>query len=251
MDYRLIAFDLDDTLAPSKGELPSEMGAALTRLLTCCPVGVISGGNFEQFQTQLLEGLDAPESLLQRLHLMPTCGTRYYKRVDGEWKLIYAHDLPAAQKAAAMTSLESRAKELGLWETDTWGPVIEDRNSQITFSALGQQAPVEAKRAWDPDGSKKIALAQAVAADVPDLEVRGGGSTSVDITQKGVDKAYGMNRLMEATGIAKDEILFVGDRLDPEGNDYPVRAGGWPTAEVGGWQDTVRLVERLVAAEES
>ena len=94
------------------------------------------------------------------------------------------------------------------------GTILEDRGSQITFSALGQEAPLDAKRAWDPTGEKKAALRDAVAPLLPDLEVRSGGSTSVDITLKGVDKAYGMKRLAEMTGIALEEMIFVGDRLD-------------------------------------
>ena len=66
-------------------------------------------------------------------------------------------------------------RELGLWEENPWGNIIEDRGSQITFSALGQEAPLDAKRAWDPDGTKKAALRDAVQPDVPELDVRGGG----------------------------------------------------------------------------
>jgi hypothetical protein len=55
------------------------------------------------------------------------------------------------------------------------GDIIEDRGSQITFSALAQAAPPEAKYAWDPDGSKKRKLRDYAAARLADLEVRGGG----------------------------------------------------------------------------
>ena len=38
------------------------------------------------------------------------------------------------------------------------GEVIEDRDTQITFSALGQDATPEDKYAWDPDNEKKLAI---------------------------------------------------------------------------------------------
>ena len=104
----------------------------------------------------------------------------------------------------------------------------DPRESQITFSALGQEAPLDAKRAWDPTGAKKGRLRDAVAARLPEFEVRSGGSTSVDITVKGVDKAYGMTRLSDQTAIPLSDMLFVGDRLDTDGNDYPVKALGCP-----------------------
>ena len=86
-----------------------------------------------------------------------------------------------------------------------------------------------------------------MARHLPDLEVRSGGSTSVDITLKGVDKAYGMKALSEQTGIALEDMLFVGDRLDPDGNDYPVKAIGVPCHAVTGWEDTAAFVADLAA----
>src|SRR5690606_23140707 len=139
---------------------------------------------------------------------------------------VYAHDLSAEEKAAALRALREEAERLGLWEQDPWGDILEDRGSQITFSALGQQAPGDAKHAWDPSGQKRLRLREAVAARLPDLEVRAGGSTSIDITRAGIDKAYGMTALVEHTGIPIEDMLFYGDRLDEGGNDYPVLALG-------------------------
>jgi hypothetical protein len=146
-----------------------------------------------------------------------------------------------------MAAVEQEARRLGLWAAETWGPPLEDRGSQITYSALGQQAPLDAKRAWDPTGEKKNTLRAAVQALLPDLEVRSGGSTSVDITRRGIDKAYGMQRLRDVTGIPFDETLFVGDRLDPDGNDYPVKALGVPSRAVEGWEETVEVIDGVVA----
>lgn len=244
---RLVAFDLDDTLAPSKSALEAPMLDALTQLLEVAEVCVISGGQISQFRTQLIDALGhLDEEHLTRLHLMPTCGTQYWLRQEGEWREQYAENLTPEQIREAFESLEKRARELGVWEEETWGPILEDRGSQVTFSALGQSAPVDAKKAWDPDGAKKNALAAAVAKDLPELEVRSGGSTSVDITRRGIDKAYGMTRLVELTGIPVSDMLFVGDRLDEQGNDYPVLSTGVRAHAVHGWEDTEVLVRRVV-----
>lgn len=250
----LVAFDLDDTLAPSKSPVPAPMAAALRALLDVVPVCIISGGRFEQFRDQVLTHLGAADDELVRLHLMPTCGTRYYTHATGRtadgsegWELVYANDLTPEQVRESFAVVEAEARRLGLWEERPWGPILEDRGSQITFSALGQEAPLDAKKAWDPTGEKKGRLRDAVAPHLPDLEVRSGGSTSVDITLKGVDKAYGMRRLAEVTGIATQDMLFVGDRLDRAGNDYPVRAIGVPCHAVTGWEDTAEYVNALAA----
>ncbi|NMM16912.1 MAG: HAD-IIB family hydrolase [Cellulomonas sp.] len=244
---RLVAFDLDDTLAPSKSPLDPRMADLLVRLLDVVEVCVISGGQFGQFQMQVVDRLGAATpAQLARLHLMPTCGTQYFRHIGESWDQVYAQNLTEDEKSRALAAVTESAHALGLWETETWGPILEDRGSQITFSALGQAAPVAAKTAWDPTGSKKTALREAVAALLPDLEVRSGGSTSVDITRKGIDKAYGMSRLAEMTGIDLQEMHFVGDRLDEVGNDYPVKALGVPCHAVTDWEDTADYLDALI-----
>lgn len=247
MTKKLIAFDLDDTLAPSKSALPERMAKLLSSLLTVAQVGVISGGRFAQFEKQVVGPLSRiPGTPLENLHLMPTCGTQYYRFRDGAWRCEYAEDLTVDEKTRAEAALESAARRLGFWEEKTWGPIVEDRGTQVTYSALGQAAPIEAKMAWDPDSAKKNALRQAVAAALPDLEVHAGGTTSIDVTRHGIDKAYGMRKLETVTGISLSDMLFVGDRLDPDGNDYPVKAMGVDTHGVTGWPDTADFLEVLI-----
>lgn len=244
---RLVAFDLDDTLAPSKSAIDPRIGDLLLALAERVEVAIISGGQLAQFTAQVVDRLpDASPDTLARIHLLPTCGTQYYRLRDGAIDTVYAHRLTDDEKARALAAVESEARRLGLWAAEPWGEILEDRGSQITFSALGQQAPLEAKIAWDPTGEKKNTLRSAVAAVVPDLEVRSGGSTSVDITHRGIDKAYGMRQLADATGIALDDMLFVGDRLDPDGNDYPVLAMGVACHAVEGWQDTAEYLDALL-----
>ncbi len=244
---RLVAFDLDDTLAPSKSAIDPRIGDLLIALAERVEVAIISGGQLAQFTAQVVDRLpDASADTLAHLHLLPTCGTQYYRITADGIQTVYAHKLTDDQKMRALAAVEGEARRLGLWESETWGDILEDRGSQITFSALGQRAPLEAKIAWDPTGSKKNTLRAAVAELIPDLEVRSGGSTSVDITHQGIDKAYGMTRLAEQTGIDLDDMLFVGDRLDPDGNDYPVLAMGVACQAVEGWEDTAEFLDRLI-----
>jgi len=244
---RLVAFDLDDTLAPSKTAIDPRIGELLIALAERVEVAIISGGQLAQFRTQVVERLPAASAdLLSHVHLLPTCGTQYYLLTPAGIETVYAHSLTDDEKTRALAAVEEEAKRLGLWAGETWGDILEDRGSQITFSALGQKAPLDAKKAWDPTGEKKNTLREAVAARIPDLEVRSGGSTSIDITHRGIDKAYGMNQLADATGIPLDDMLFVGDRLDPDGNDYPVLAMGVECHAVEGWEDTAEYLEALI-----
>lgn len=243
----LVAFDLDDTLAPSKTAIDPRIGNVLVDLAERTEVAIISGGRWEQFLTQVIEHLPARAAAVRtRLHMMPTCGTQYFRDHGTGFETVYADYLTDDEKNAALAAVEGEARRLGLWEENPAGPALEDRGSQITFSALGQQAALEDKRAWDPTGEKKSTLRDAVAALLPNLEVRSGGSTSIDITRVGIDKAYGMSRLHQATGIAYADMLFYGDRLDEDGNDFPVTTLGIPTVAVEGWEDTAARLEALV-----
>jgi phosphomannomutase len=248
---KIIIFDLDDTLAPSKSRVDDSMVKLLTELLERIDVCIISGGRFDQFESQVLAPL-AGSANLGRLHIMPTCGTQYYlwsasgPAGSGGWKQQYAQNLTDDEKSRALSVVEAGARELGLWERETWGPILEDRGSQITFSALGQSAPVAAKSAWDPDGTKKDSLRRYAAERLPDLEVRSGGSTSVDITRRGIDKAYGVKQLMAALDLELTDLLFVGDRLDEAGNDYPVKAMGVACVAVRNWHDTASYLSELL-----
>ena len=246
MTKQVIAFDLDDTLAVAKSAITEKMAGLFGELLTNYQVCIISGGNMTQFEKQVLSNLDVTEQQLENLHLMPTCGTQYYRREAGEWVQKYAHILTDEQKQRAIAALEQSARELGYWVEEPYGEIIEDRGSQITLSALGQQAPADEKYAWDPTDEKKIAIRDKVAAMLPDLDARAGGTTSIDVTMKGVDKAYGMKELMSHTGLEMKDILFVGDKLEPGGNDYPVKALGIDSVAVEKWEDTALVIETLV-----
>jgi phosphomannomutase len=235
--YRVAMFDLDGTLAASKSDISPATAQMLCGLLSAIEVCIISGGGFEQFDAQVLRHLGSSCDL-ERLNLMPTCGTRYLRWDGRGWAELYYEKLTPDEVHRAFDVLRSGAEKFGFWSEDTWGPALEDRGSQVTYSALGQSAPADVKSAWDPDNSKKELLREYAAGKLPDLEVKSGGSTSIDVTRRGIDKAYGTRKLMSALHVTEREILFFGDRLDPGGNDYPVKAMGIDSIAVDGWEDT-------------
>jgi len=252
---KVIAFDLDGTLAPSKSPLPDRIGAGLDKLLENYQVCVISGGRFEQFEMQLLNGLMTTPDKLQKLHLFPTCGTQYFRYdvASGKWERVYAELLNEAEKKKIIEALKKGFDDLGFTAEKTYGAAVEDRESQITYSALGQDIVAELgeeglriKHEWDPDNSKKMAVRNYVAPLIPEFEVRVGGVTSVDVTKPGIDKAYGMQKLMGILEIGKEDILFFGDRLNEGGNDYPVLAFGIDSLEISDWKDTALAIETIV-----
>ena len=242
---KLIVFDLDGTLAVSKAALDAEMAGLLGRLLSVVKVAVISGGGWPQFEAQVLEKM-ANDPHLGNLSLLPTCGTKFYQ-YDTDWKLLYAENFTAAEKHKIISSLQQVTDHAGHRPKETWGEIIEDRDSQITFSALGQQAPIEAKEKWDPDFAKRQRMKAVLDQMIPEFSVRLGGTTSIDITKPGIDKAYGIRKLRDTLGIAIPEMIFIGDALFPGGNDYPAKEAGVLCIQVRDVEETKRVTEAILA----
>jgi hypothetical protein len=242
---KLIVFDLDGTLAESKSSIDAEMSRLLHDLLGTVKMAIISGGDWPQFEKQVLSHLPHDKSLVN-LSILPTCGTKLYQyKVD--WKKLYSEDFSADEKAKIISSLKKAVAQAGFKVEKVWGEVIEDRGSQITFSALGQQAPLDEKKKWDPDFSKRKKIKAILDPLIPGFSVRMGGATSVDVTKPGIDKAYGIGKLRDVLGISLQEMIFVGDALFPGGNDYPAEQAGVVSIPVREPHETKRVIETIIA----
>ena len=242
---RLFVFDLDGTLAPSKSPLGAEIATLLTTLLRTMSVAVISGGAWPQFEKQLLAQLHGNEHF-ERLFLLPTNGTQFF-RYDEGWHELYAENFSDDERQAIITSLQRALDESGFAASKVWGKAIEDRGSQITLSVLGQEAPLAEKEGWDPDFAKRTKIIEILTPLLPDFAIHMGGTTSIDITKPGIDKAYGIAKLTEQLGVTVDEMLFAGDAIFEGGNDYPVQVAGVDSILVSGPAETARVIQTVIA----
>ena len=242
---RLIVFDLDGTLAKSKSPLDAEMSTLLHALLGVVKAAVISGGAWPQFEAQVLSNLPSDDGLMN-LSLLPTCGTRFFA-YSGAWNELYSEDLTADEKAKIVGALNEALAKSGFAATKLWGEVIEDRGSQITLSALGQKAPLNAKARWDPDFAKRKQIKAVLDATLPEFSVRLGGTTSIDVTKLGIDKAYGIHKLRDILDISVNEMLFIGDALFVGGNDHPAIEAGVTSIQVRDPDETKRVIETIMA----
>jgi HAD superfamily hydrolase (TIGR01484 family) len=243
----LVVFDLDGTLAQSKAALDDEMSRLLDALLGCVRVAVISGGDWPQFEKQMLSKLAHGERM-KNLSVLPTCGAKFYT-YDGRWKKLYAEDFSPDQTSRIKAAFDTALKQTGFAPERQWGDLIEDRGSQITFSALGQKAPLEAKKGWDPDFAKRKKIKAALDSLIPEFSVRLGGSTSIDVTRPGIDKGYGVRKLRDTLKIAIADMLFVGDAIFPGGNDYAAKEAGVESICVRDPDETKRVIEAVIACQ--
>lgn len=242
---KLIVFDLDGTLAPSKSSLAPQTAGLLHDLLGIVKVAVISGGAWAQFEKQLLTDLPK-DSLLANLSLLPTCGTKFFQ-YNEKWQELYSEDLTAEQKKKIIDSLDKAAGEAGYRAEKVWGNVIEDRGSQVTFSALGQKAPLAEKDKWDADFAKRKKITAILETLIPEFSIRIGGATSIDVTKSGIDKAYGIEKLRDTLHLSLKEMVYIGDALFPGGNDYPAEEEGVVSIPVKGPDDTNLVIKTILA----
>lgn len=244
---KAIIFDLDGTLAESKQPLTEKMASLVAKMLATVPVAVISGGAFSQFLKQVVARLPV-DANLSNLYILPTSGAALYEFRNDDWKKIYEERLSEKEKDVIETAMRAAAQETGLidFSTPAYGERIEYRGGQVTLSALGQQAPLEIKKEWDPSHTKRHELQAKLAERLPQFSVGIGGITSIDVTKRNVDKAYGIRKLCERLRIKESDALYVGDELESGGNDEAVYKTDVPTKSVKGPADTERLIASLL-----
>jgi phosphomannomutase len=198
-----------------------------------------------QFQKQVLSNLPE-DDLLAKLSILPTCGTQFFQ-YTGEWKKLYAEDFTADEKEKIVSALQGATATAGFHVDKTWGETIEERGSQITWSALGQQAPLDEKKKWDSDFAKRKKIKAILDTLIPQFSVRIGGATSIDVTKPGIDKAYGIGKLRDILGISLREMIYIGDALFVGENDYPAEQAGVICIPVRGPSETKRGIEAIIA----
>jgi phosphomannomutase len=242
---KLFVFDLDGTLAESKAALDAAMAELLKLLLGQVKVAVISGGDWPQLETQLLANL-SPDANPKKLSLLPNCGTNFYQ-FDSDRQQLYADDLTGDENEKIIRSLEAVVPSEDFGIKEIWGEQIEDRGSQITFSALGQRAPLEAKETRGPAFTKRKNIKALLKGQIPGFTVCLGGTTSIDVTGRGIDKAYGIEKLRGILGIELEEMPFAGDALFPGGNDYPLKEAGAVSIQVNHAEETKCVIETFLA----
>ncbi len=246
LNKKLIVFDLDSTLAESKLPIDSEMKNLIAGLLRKKEVAVIGGGSWEKFNEQILSPLDGGAEL-GNLYLFPTNAAAFYKYDGGKWKLVYRENLSSGEKEKIEKSINKSLIDAGFKKPGKlYGEEIEDRGTEITFSALGQKAPLSEKETWDPDHKKRELIANYLEKYLPEFSVKIAGTTSIDVTRKGVDKAYGIKQMEKYLGVPKTDMLYVGDSTFPGGNDYPAKETGVETLQVSGPGETKKIIGKII-----
>jgi HAD superfamily hydrolase (TIGR01484 family) len=243
---KILIFDLDGTLTASKANLDKEMAILLCKLLKNKMMAVIGGGNYPQFKKQFLDHLKCSNEQLKKLMVFPTSGARMYKYAAQKWRLVYKNDLTIKEKRRITNAFKKAFHDINYTPPKTYGRVIEDRKSQITFSALGQKAPLAEKENWSKNQDIRLQLKTALEKYLPTFEVKLGGLTSIDVTKRGINKAYGIEQIKKLLSLSIKEMAYVGDARYEGGNDFVVVPTGINTVPVSSPEETKCLIRKII-----
>jgi phosphomannomutase len=229
---RATLFDLDDTLAESFQPPSAEIIVLLARLLEKMPVAILTAAGWPRIEQEFLEPL-SKSPRIDRFFVFPNSSAQCFIHENGTWKEVFNENLSDDERKRIKEAIFEATNEVNIRDAQ-YSPLVIDRGAQIAYAAVGLDAPLQVKKAWDPDQSKRKRLREAIEKRVPDVEVRIGGMTTIDITKKGVSKAHGVTWLAKHLGIATEEMLYIGDALYPGGNDEVVIPTGIQTRETSG-----------------
>jgi phosphomannomutase len=246
---KVIIFDLDGTLTKSKSDLDNEMASLISRLLRLRYVAVTSGCSFRQFESQFLSRLPK-DANLSNLFLFPTCSASgyYYDKKRRRFHRSYSNLMSKLDVTRILHAFEAAFVKIHyVHPRSTYGPVFENRGSQVTFSALGQKAPLRLKRKWDPDQLKRLRIRRFLKTQLGSYEVTIGGTTSIDVTRRGVNKTLCVRKLKEHLSVDLRNMLFIGDALFRGGNDHIMKSTSIKCVSVSGPKETKGVIRKIVA----
>lgn len=208
-EYRHIFFDLDGTLSRSRTVVTSEMKAALLTLKASGrDVIIVSGAEQKRFEWQA--------DRVPAIYLAQN-GNHAYDEATGKeyWRDV----LSRTEKDEILAHIASIPRD---WPVKDENDLVEDRECQISYSLLGTREDIAKKEAFDPDGSRRRKLLEKFPLHSDTVDVKIGGTTTLDYFKKGRNKGYNVARLITQEDWKKGECVYVGDALFPGGNDEAV-----------------------------
>ena len=215
---------MDLTLAPSREPILPEMYQKVSSL----PHEII-----------IVSGQDVAKISWQSNQLVSyTLGQNGNHATDKEDNEMWHTPLTKEHESEILSHIEQLVSHLDHDLNHDWNP-IENRGAQVTFSPIGNTAPVEKKRGYDPDRKKRSSLLAKAPLDSENIMIKFGGSTSFDYIPKDRHKGTNVQKLIDHMNWDKDDCVYFGDGLFPGGNDEDV-IGVIDTVLVEDHHDTYR-----------
>jgi len=230
-EYRHIFFDMDGTVTRSRTRITAEMKQMLDSLTASGrDVVIISGADVGQIKNQMTDSTG---------FFLAQNGNHAVRTPEGS--MLWEENLTERERAEIMAHIHT----LPRFDVENEHDLVHDRGSQIAYSFIGHHEAIEKKEAFDPGGKKRAGMLNMHPLVSDTVEVKIGGTTTLDYFKKGRHKGFNVMRLVAHEGWAKEDCLYIGDALFPGGNDEAV-IGVIDTLQVAGPEETMERIKDIL-----
>lgn len=231
MTGRVFVFDVDGTLTPSRQKINKEFASWLESFFTHNAVYLVTGSDREKTLEQV------GPSLYNLAHTVYQCSGNHVFQQDRE---IYRTDWKLPDLARTFLISCEYESQFPL----RTGNHIEERPGVVNFSVVGRNATLDERKLYveyDTKENDRRIIAEAFNTMFPDIEAVVAGETGLDIFPRGANKGQIIDDFI---GL---EVYFFGDKMDEDGNDYPLAAlnKNGKNYHVRDWEHTWELLREL------
>ena len=237
---KVYIFDIDGTLTPSRLRMTEKFAKFFDKWSNKNKYYLVTGSDLDKTKEQL------PIVYIDRAEAIFTCCGNQMWRDD---ELIYDNKFKVTKK---LNKLLGTILSNSVYP-HRYGNHIEDRGSMVNFSIVGRDCTQEQREhffKWDNEKSERKIIANAIKEKFPDLDAVLGGQISIDIYPKGKDKSQILDIIEQERLVKPDEYIFIGDRTEKGGNDYPLallmdNTDNCDFYQTDGWEHTQKILEKL------
>ena len=244
---KIYIFDVDGTLTPSRQKMTKEFQRFFSEWVKKNKFYLVTGSDLPKLQEQM-DFMD-----IEAEGIFTCCGNQFWRPdpsiVNISAELIYDNKFKVPKKLKKLLGTILSNSQY----PHRFGNHIEDRGSMVNFSIVGRDCSYEDRLnyfEWDNEKGERKIIANAIKEKFPDLDAVIGGQISIDIYPKGNDKSQVLNIIEQERLVPPNEYIFIGDRIEGGGNDYPL-AQLMDNTEIcdwyqtDGWEHTKQILEKL------
>ena len=244
---KIYIFDVDGTLTPSRQPMTKEFQKFFKKWIKKNKFYLVTGSDLPKLQEQMCFYDIEAEGIFT------CCGNQFWKPdpsiVNTSAELIYDNKFE-------LTSKLKNSLEVMLMSSQykhRYGNHIEDRGSMVNFSIVGRNCTQEQRDEyfkWDNEKGERKKISTFLKQKFKELDAVIGGQISIDIYPKGMDKSQVFGIIEQDRLVQPDEYIFIGDRIQNGGNDYPLAQlmddlEGCDWHQTSGWEETKQILEKL------
>ena len=245
---KIYIFDVDGTLTPSRQPMTKEFQEFFKEWTKTNKFYLVTGSDIEKLQEQMcFYDIDAER-------IFTCCGNQMWKPdphiVNISAKQVYENKFELPKHLDTFLKVILNNSEY----PHRYGNHIENRGSMVNFSIVGRNCTQEQRDdflKWDNIHRERERIANIIRNKASGIDAAIGGEISIDIYPEGKDKSQIFEYIEEIENFfCPDEYIFIGDRTEDGGNDYPLaklmeETDNCTYYQTEGWKQTKEILEKL------